>query len=149
MRESVVMCLFRFGEFELDVDRYELRRNGFPVKIENLPLQLLMMLLRRRGCLVTRQELHHELWGAEVFLDVEQGINTAIRKIRRILRDRPERPRFLQTIVGKGYRFIAVEVSEVDAGSVSPAPPVANRSVTSEELGQAILAAAGLDGSTS
>ena len=140
--------VFRFGEFTLDMDRYQLQRCGFDVRLENLPLQLLMLLLNRRGQIVSRREIEEELWGRDVFVDVEQGINTAIRKIRQVLRDHPERPRYLQTVVGKGYRFIAVEVVEDETGSSTAAiskPENGSAAVTLEELGQAILSAAGLD----
>ncbi len=140
--------VFRFGEFTLDIDRYQLQRCGSAVKLENLPLQLLILLVNRRGQLVSRREIEEELWGRDVFVDVEQGINTAIRKIRQVLRDHPEQPRYLQTVVGKGYRFIAVEVVEDETCSRSAAvskPENAAVIVTLEQLGQAILSAAGLE----
>jgi DNA-binding winged helix-turn-helix (wHTH) protein len=128
---------YRFGEFELDLDRYQLLRRGTGVKLEGLPLQLLILLVRRNGSVVSRQEIESDLWGKDVFVDAEQGINTAIRKIRQVLRDRPQRPRYIQTVVGKGYRFLAADVIEYEAE---------RNLVTMEELGQAIRAAAGLDG---
>src|SRR5690242_6421875 len=70
-------------------------------------MELLILLVTKDGCLVTRQEIIEHLWGTEVFVDTEHGINTAIRKIRNVLRDDPEQPRFVQTIPRKGYRFIA------------------------------------------
>jgi TolB-like protein/DNA-binding winged helix-turn-helix (wHTH) protein/Tfp pilus assembly protein PilF len=99
--------LLEFDEFSLDCDRYELLRSGQPVKLEKIPMELLILLVTKDGCLVTRQEIIEHLWGAEVFVDTEHGINTAIRKIRNVLRDDPEQPRFVQTIPRKGYRFIA------------------------------------------
>ena len=139
--------VFRFGEFTLDMDRYQLRRRGLDVRLENLPLQLLMMLLDRRGQLIPRGEIEEELWGPDVFVDVEQGINTAIRKIRQVLRESPEKPRYLQTVVGKGYRFIAVEVVEETPSPGAPLskPEEDSVTVTLEQLGQAILSAAGLE----
>ena len=138
-----------FGEFTLDKDRYQLQRRGSEVRLENLPLRLLMLLIERRGQIVSRREIEEELWGRDVFVDVEQGINTAIRKIRQVLRDHPEKPRYLQTVVGRGYRFIAVEVVEGESCSPSAAiskPQNAVDKITLEQLGQAILSAAGLDG---
>jgi DNA-binding winged helix-turn-helix (wHTH) protein len=137
---------FRFGEFELDMERYQLLHRGFGVKLENLPLQLLMLLVGRRGEIVSRQEIEEELWGKDVFVDVEQGINTAVRKIRRILREHPENPRYLQTVVGKGYRFFAADVVECHGATETSDFPTNHGTVTMEELGQAILGAAGLDG---
>jgi TolB-like protein/DNA-binding winged helix-turn-helix (wHTH) protein len=97
----------KFDEFELDCNRYELLRAGRRIKLERLPMELLILLLEKEGHLVTREEIVDRLWGPDVFLDTAHGINTAIRKIRNVLRDDPERPRFVQTVTGKGYRFIA------------------------------------------
>jgi len=97
----------QFDEFSLDCDRYELLRSGRPVKLEKNPMELLILLASKDGNLVTRQEIVERLWGKDVFVDTEHGINTAIRKIRLALRDDPEKPRFVQTVTGKGYRFVA------------------------------------------
>jgi DNA-binding winged helix-turn-helix (wHTH) protein len=93
---------YRFGDFELDVPRYELRRNGRVQKLERIPMKLLIFLLEKRGSVASRQEIVDHLWGGDVFIDTEHGINTAIRKIRQILRDDPDKPRFVLTITGKG-----------------------------------------------
>jgi len=92
----------KFDEFELDCNRYQLLRAGDRVKLEKLPMALLILLLEKDGHLVTREEIVDRLWGKDVFLDTEHGINTAIRKVRHVLRDDPERPRFVQTVTGKG-----------------------------------------------
>src|SRR5688572_7425385 len=75
--------------------------------MERRPMELLMLLVNRRGDLVTRDEIVHGLWGPDVFIDVDTSVNTLIRKVRRALRDSADRPRFIQTVQGKGYRFIA------------------------------------------
>jgi DNA-binding winged helix-turn-helix (wHTH) protein len=106
---------FRFDEFELDGARFELRRNGRALKLERIPLDLLILLAEKNGEVVTRQEIIDRLWGREVFVDTEHGINTAIRKIRRVLRDDPERPRFVQTVSGKGYRFVAPTTATISS----------------------------------
>jgi TolB-like protein/DNA-binding winged helix-turn-helix (wHTH) protein/Tfp pilus assembly protein PilF len=98
--------LDRADDLELDLKRYELRRGGKTLRLEKIPMELLILLVERREQLVGRQEIVERLWGKEVFLDADQGINTAIRKIRMVLRDDPEQPRYLQTVVGKGYRFV-------------------------------------------
>jgi DNA-binding winged helix-turn-helix (wHTH) protein len=67
----------------------------------------LLLLVERKGALVSREEISRRLWGADVFVDVDLGINTAVRKVRTALRDDPEKPRFVETVVGKGYRFAA------------------------------------------
>jgi serine/threonine-protein kinase len=98
----------RFADdFELDLRAYELRCSGRPLKLERIPMELLVLLIQRRGELVTREQIIEEIWGKDVFLDTESGINAAIRKIRQVLKDDPERPRFVQTVTGKGYRFVA------------------------------------------
>jgi len=130
----------RFSEFELDFGRFELYRCGQPVRVEGLPLQLLMFLIENQRQLVTREQIADVLWGKDVFVDVEQGINTAIRKIRIALDDDSAQPQYLQTIVGRGYRFVA-EIS-VDGG-VAKVDGEGFR-ISAEEFGQAIMAAAGL-----
>ena len=77
----------RFTEFELDSGCFQLYRSGRPVRLEGLPLQLLMFLIEKEGQLVTREQIADALWGKDVFVDVEQGINTAIRKVRMALED--------------------------------------------------------------
>jgi DNA-binding winged helix-turn-helix (wHTH) protein len=125
-----------FGEFLLDFGRYQLMRGEHQIKLEFQPLQLLMFLVENRGQLVTREQIADALWGKDVFVDVEQGINTAIRKVRQVLEDDPGQPQYLQTVVGRGYRFVApAEVREQDVPMM----------VTAEELGRAIMSAAGLD----
>jgi TolB-like protein/DNA-binding winged helix-turn-helix (wHTH) protein len=109
---------FRFGDFELDVAAYELRRLGRPVKLGRQPMDLLILLVEGRRQLVSRNEIVDRLWGKDVFVDVDTGVNTAISKIRQALRDSPEAPAFVETVPGKGYRFIAtVESVSVAAES--------------------------------
>jgi len=76
------------------------------LRLEKIPMELLILLAEKKDQLVSREEITEKLWGKDVFLDTEQGINTAIRKIRQALRDDPEQSRYIQTVVGKGYRFI-------------------------------------------
>ena len=82
----------RFAEFELDFGRFQLYRSGCPVRLEGLPLQLLMFLIENQGRLVTREQIADALCGKAVVVDVEQGINTAIRKVRLALEDDPAEP---------------------------------------------------------
>jgi TolB-like protein/Tfp pilus assembly protein PilF len=97
----------RFGEFELDISAYELRRGGQPVHLERQPMDLLILLVERHRQLVWRADIAKRLWDPGVFVDVEMGVNTAISKLRQALRDSRESPAFIETISGKGYRFIA------------------------------------------
>ena len=73
---------YKFGDFELDCARFELRRNGHPQKLERIPLELLILLAEKGDNVVTRQEISEKLWGKDVFVDTEHGINTAVRKVR-------------------------------------------------------------------
>ena len=103
----------RFGEFELDVAAYSLRRRGQSIRLERRPMDLLILLVERRRELVSRTEIVERLWGDGVFVDVEMGINTAIRKVRQVLGDAPGTPTFIETVSGRGYRFVAdVEVAD-------------------------------------
>ena len=136
--------VFVFGEFELDADSYQLRRRGLALRLENIPLQLLLLLVERTGQVVSRKEIAERLWG-NVFLDVEQGINTAIRKIRLVLQDRVTQPLHLQTLVGKGYRFLPPpKVNETNSPIAISNSQLSESviTITAEELGQAILCAA-------
>jgi DNA-binding winged helix-turn-helix (wHTH) protein len=131
----------RFDEFELDYARFQLSGAGKPIRLEGLPLQLLMFLVDKRGQLVTREDISAALWSKDVFVDVEQGINTAIRKVRRALADEAGEPRYLQTVVGKGYRFVAPNAEEISSAQAA----TESFAVSPEELGRAIMTAAGLD----
>ena len=100
--------LVKFGDgLELDRSSYELRRAGRALKLERIPLDILFLLVERSGQLVSREEIIEKIWGKDVFLDTDSSINGAIRKIRNALKDDPEHPIFVQTVTGKGYRFIA------------------------------------------
>jgi len=94
------------GTIELDLGRYELRRNGRRVKLEKKPMELLIFLVGRREQLVTRQDIVSKLWRSDLFIDAEPSVNNIVRKIRAALGDNPARSRYLETVVGKGYRFI-------------------------------------------
>jgi TolB-like protein/DNA-binding winged helix-turn-helix (wHTH) protein/cytochrome c-type biogenesis protein CcmH/NrfG len=98
---------FHFADFTLDQSRYRLQRGEHILRLEKRPMELLILLVERRGELVSREEIAERLWGKGVFLEVDRSINTAINKVRVALRDDPEKPRFVETVVGKGYRFAA------------------------------------------
>src|SRR5215813_8438533 len=115
----------RFDDFVLDVSAYELRRQGRSIRIERRPMELLILLANRPGQLVTREEIVTHLWGPDVFIDIDASINTVIRKIRRALRDSAENSRFIQTIQGKGYRFIAA-VEPVHSSAILAVLPFEN-----------------------
>ena len=109
--------LIRFGtDFEIDASELELRHVGRTMKLERIPMQVLLILIEQKGQIVTRELIAEKVWGKDVFLDTDNGINCAIRKIRNVLKDDPQRPTFLETIPGRGYRFIA-PIGEGEAGS--------------------------------
>src|SRR6516162_7058012 len=100
------------------------------MKLERIPMEVLFLLVERRGQLVTREDIIEKLWGKDVFLDTDNAINTAIRKIRQVLKDDPEQPRFVQTVTGRGYRFIA-QVAEVGMPKIAEAMAVQQKPVPS------------------
>jgi Tol biopolymer transport system component/DNA-binding winged helix-turn-helix (wHTH) protein len=128
---TVAIQSIKFEEFELDCDSYQLRRSGRNEKLERLPMNLLILLATKHDRLVTREEIEEHLWGGKVFVDSNLGINTAIRKIRQALRDDPDCPRFVETITGRGYKFVATISQIVETPSVQlpvidevmPVPP--------------------------
>jgi len=129
MQTSNSREVFRFRDFELDVGAYALRRHGRPVKLGRQPMDLLILLIESRGRLVSRSDIVERLWGKDVFVDVETGVNTAISKVRQALRDSPDAPAFVETVPAKGYRFIAaVEVAAgapdaaMGGGRLAPVP---------------------------
>src|SRR6476620_1492100 len=102
------------GEVELDLGRYELRRFGRRVKLEKKPMELLIFLVGRRDQMVSREDIVKKLWRSNLFIDTERNVNNIVRKIRTALGDNSGKPRFLETVVGKGYRFIG-PVRVIDA----------------------------------
>ena len=109
----------RFGVFAVDRKTGELRRNGVKVRLQDQPLQILLTLLERPGEVVTREELRGRLWPDDTFVDFEHSINTAVRRLRDVLGDSAENPRFVETVARRGYRFLA-PVSGVPEVSVPP-----------------------------
>src|SRR5665213_1714612 len=100
------MPLIRFGEFELDEQTCELRRNGSLIRIQQQPARILAFLLNHQGALVSRKEIQNAIWGRDTFVDFEQSLNFCIRQIRITLNDQAEKPIFIETLPRQGYRFI-------------------------------------------
>lgn len=114
----------RFESFELDLRTRELLKDGRPVRLQDQPAKLLALLASRPGELVTRAEIEKALWGDDEFVEFEHGINTAMRKIREALGDDLGKPRFIETLPRKGYRFIApVESSQPTGQPMGTKPP--------------------------
>jgi len=97
----------RFGVYELDVRGGELRRNGIRVKLQEQPFQILQILLERPGEVITRDELRQKIWPSDTFVDFDHGINNAIKRLRAALSDSAEKPRYIETVASRGYRFVA------------------------------------------
>jgi TolB-like protein len=123
--------LFRFDTFELDRENFQLRSSGQCVRLQKVPLELLLLLADREGQLVTRSEITERIWGKDVFLDADSAVNTAIRKVRLALGDDSDQPKYIETVPGKGYRFIAQirpgfrEMRSVEKDSVLCRPMIA------------------------
>jgi TolB-like protein/DNA-binding winged helix-turn-helix (wHTH) protein/Tfp pilus assembly protein PilF len=116
----------KFGDdFEFDVRARELSSSGTLLKLERIPAELLLFLIERRGELVTREQIVEKIWGKGVFLDCDNSINSAISKVRHVLRDDADSPRLIQTVTGRGYRFIG-EVAEDGCGESALSAPIDN-----------------------
>jgi TolB-like protein/Tfp pilus assembly protein PilF len=96
-----------FGEFEADLRSRELRRNGDKLRLPDQAFLVLAVLLERRGELVTREEIHKKLWASDTFVDFDHGLNNAVNRLREVLGDSADSPRFVETLPRRGYRFIA------------------------------------------
>jgi DNA-binding winged helix-turn-helix (wHTH) protein len=107
MTPQITDRVFRFGVFEVNEATGELRKQGIRIKLHAQPFQILVMLLERPAELVTREEMRQRLWGEDTFVDFDHGLNTAINKLREALGDLASQPRHVETVSGRGYRFIA------------------------------------------
>jgi TolB-like protein/DNA-binding winged helix-turn-helix (wHTH) protein len=116
--------LLRFAGFELDARSFELRRDREPVRIQQQPARVLVLLARRAGELVTREEIQREIWGDSTFVDFDQGLNYCIKQVRVALGDQADTPRFVETLPRRGYRFL-VPVERVTPPPGAPPLPKA------------------------
>ncbi len=116
----------RFAVFEVDLESAELRKQGVRIKLQLKPFQILTLLLERPGEIVTREELQQRLWPSGVFVDFDSGLNNAVKKLRVALGDSAETPRFIETVAGHGYRFLATlhSRSPIDAPVQVSEPPI-------------------------
>ena len=118
--------IFRFGVFEVNEATGELRKNGGRIKLHSQPFKVLILLLERPLGVVTREEMRQRLWGTETFVDFDHGLNTAVNKIREALGDSASVPRYVETVSGKGYRFLAPVTLEAPGVDVSDLPAAAD-----------------------
>jgi cholera toxin transcriptional activator len=120
MTREMTDRVFRFGAFEVNEATGELRKQGIRVKLHSQPFQILVMLLERPAELVTREEMRQRLWGEDTFVDFDHGLNTAVNKLREALGDLASQPRHVETVSGKGYRFIAPVTLAAPVSSEAP-----------------------------
>ncbi len=108
--------ILRCGPFEINIAEAQVRRHGIRVKLQEKPFQLLAKLMERPGVVVTREELREKLWADDTYVDFERSLNVAMSKLRATLGETPENPRYVETVRGRGYRFIA-QVTEVNGSA--------------------------------
>jgi TolB-like protein/DNA-binding winged helix-turn-helix (wHTH) protein/tetratricopeptide (TPR) repeat protein len=140
-----VQHLVRFGPFELDTSAGRLFKSGLLIKLQPQPFRVLLLLIERPGEVVTREEIHQDVWGDSTFVDFERGINFAINQIRGALCDDAEKPRYVETIPRRGYRFIGSLIAAECDTLAEIASPGAGASATPQLRFRALaLTAVGL-----
>ena len=118
---AAVARILHFGVFEADLKACELRKHGLRLKLPEQPFQVLVLLLEKPGEIVTREELRNRLWPEDTFVDFDHGLNNAVMRLREVLGDSSENPRFVETIPKRGYRFIApVAGSAIPTTTIQP-----------------------------
>ena len=128
--EKIPRQVARFGIFDLDVQSRSLHRSGIRIKLQAQPFDILAALISKPGEVVTRDELQRNLWPVDTFVDFEHGLHNAVARIRSILGDTAETPRFIETLPRRGYRFIA-PVEPVPAITPNPEPANGKSGVSS------------------
>jgi len=122
MEQAPSLPMLKFGPYLVDLAAGEVRKNGYRIRLQEKPLRVLALLAERQGQVVTREELRKRLWPEDTFVDFETGLNTAVSKLRDALSDSAEKPRYIETIPRRGYRFIAT-LEAVPSASVPTNPP--------------------------
>lgn len=129
--------VYRFGLFEVDGRLGELRKQGRVVRLRGRPFDILVLLLNRRGDLITRDELRQQLWPADTFVDFDHGLNSAMNRLREALGDSADSPRYVETLPKRGYRFIApIELVARPATGQPAGPTAAVDSIAIAEIGR-------------
>jgi len=119
--------VFRFGTFEANLRSRELRKQGRQLRVQDQPFAVLALLLQRAGTVVTREELRERLWPSDTFVDFDHSLNTAVNKLREVLGDSATKPRFIETLARRGYRFVAEVQTE---GPIEPSPSLTSGSAS-------------------
>ena len=149
--QDLVQGRVRSGLFEIDLSSGELYKSGRKMPLQEQPFQVLAMLLERPGELVTRQDLQARLWPSDTNVGFDEGLNTAIRKLRQAFGDSADNPRFIETVPRRGYRFIAPVSSNKTKGEVTlPLPPAPTQTalVAQPPPAQRQLEPSGIEGSS-
>jgi Tol biopolymer transport system component/DNA-binding winged helix-turn-helix (wHTH) protein len=136
---------YRFGNFELNVQSGELRRNGAKLRLQDQPFLVLRKLLESAGTVVAREDIHAALWPADTFVDFDTSLNTAIKRLREVLGDSADNPVFIETVPRRGYRFLA-PVQVIQNGGHAPVQFAADRLPTPFARLRSRLIVAGLFG---
>jgi len=119
----------RFGPFEADLRSGELRKHGVRLKTQDQPFQVLALLLEHAGDIVTREELRQRLWPVDTFVDFDTGLNSAVKKLRDVLADSADQPRYIETIPRRGYRVIRAPLQCLRQSPRHPKSPPLGQSV--------------------
>jgi DNA-binding winged helix-turn-helix (wHTH) protein len=133
--EAHASRLIHFGDFAIDPHAGELFKKGTKIKLQQQPFQVLAILLERPGDLVTREELRERIWPADTFVDFDHSLNTAVKKLRQALGDGSQKPRYVETLPRKGYRFLGT----VKGAEKGAPPPATKRKVTSKSVGRVFV----------
>jgi DNA-binding winged helix-turn-helix (wHTH) protein len=120
-------AVYRFGGFELETGPGELRKRGTRIKLQDQPLQILVLLLEHAGEVATREQIQNRLWPPGAYVDYDNAINSAVRKLREALGDTSENPRYIETMARRGYRFIGHLDAPSKPDQPPPAPPSSAR----------------------
>src|SRR6185503_14612930 len=125
----------RFDVFELDLRMGVLRREGRVVKLQEQPFRILSLVTQRHGEVVTREELRQMLRPADTFVDFDHGLNSAVARLREALKDSANKPRFIETVSKKGYRFIGrIDENEVEPAELPSMPPLPQKPSVNDRL---------------
>src|SRR5689334_21467268 len=129
--------IIRFGVFEVDLAKGELRKRGLRVRLQEQPFQVLVALLERQGEVVSREDLIRRLWADGTVVDFERGLNAAVNRLRQALSDSADVPRYVETAARRGYRFIGHIDNSIETGEPSvplPTPDVPAPDVPSPDV---------------
>jgi len=129
----------RFGSFEADLQERKLTKSGYRIRLQEQPFRILALLLERPGQIVTREEIRQRLWSHDTFVEFDDALNTAVRKLRESLNDSADNPRFLETIPRRGYRFVAVGVNPTATISPLSVMKSASNKLRFESMGTSVF----------